>query len=117
MEGRDDGVGMELAVLVVALVLTLLRPSVDTERRDCGRRIPVGMTLCDNALGALLLLLPADGDSVELEDIERKAVGAELGGLDVRLRSLSLSLSFSLTASFDLLRIKPVASRAAVVAL
>ena len=35
--GRETGVGIELTVLVVALVLTLLLPS---ESRDCGRRIP-----------------------------------------------------------------------------
>ena len=38
--GRDTGVGMELAVLVVALVLMLLLPS---EVRDCGRRALVGI--------------------------------------------------------------------------
>lgn len=47
VEGREDGVGMELVVLVVAFVLTLLRPSVETERRDCGRRVPEGIMLCD----------------------------------------------------------------------
>jgi len=50
--GLDVGVGIELEVLVVAFVLTLLRPSVETERRDCGRRIPEGAVLCDRELGA-----------------------------------------------------------------
>ena len=90
MVGREDGVGMELEVLVVAVVLTLLRPSVDTESRDCGRRMPVGIMLCESALPARLLLMD-EGESNELVDIGRKAVGAPDGGLDVRLRSLSLS--------------------------
>lgn len=81
---------MELVVLVVAFVLMLLRPSVDTESRDCGRRIPVGMAVCDKTLGDLLL--PDGGESIETEDIGRNAVGAE-GGLDVRRRSLFLSLT------------------------
>ena len=38
--GLEIGVGIELNVLEVALVLTLLRPS---DVRDCGRRMPVGM--------------------------------------------------------------------------
>lgn len=50
--GRDVGVGIELAVLLVALVLILLLPSVDTESRDCD--LFVGATLCDNALGGRL---------------------------------------------------------------
>lgn len=42
VDGREIGVGIELAVLVVAFVLMLLRPS---ERRDCGRLMPVGIWL------------------------------------------------------------------------
>ena len=38
--GLETGVGIELNVLDVALVLTLLRPS---DVRDCGRRMPVGI--------------------------------------------------------------------------
>ena len=91
MDGLEDGVGMELVVLVVALVPILLRPSVETESLDCGRRMPVGITLCDRALGALLLLPVEEGESIEEEDMGRNAVGAE-GGLDVRRRSFSLSL-------------------------
>ena len=90
VDGREEGVGIELAVLVVAFVLVLLRPSVDTDSRDCGRRMPVGMTLWDNALGALLLPSP---ESMELEDMGRNAVGAAEGGLEVRRRSLSLSFT------------------------
>lgn len=51
VEGREIGVGIELAVLVVAFVLMLLLPS---DRRDCGRRKPVGNWLCAKALGARL---------------------------------------------------------------
>lgn len=90
VDGREEGVGMELVVLVVAFVPMLLRPSVDTESRDCGRRMPVDMAVCDKALGALLL--PDGGESTDIEDMGRNAVGAE-GGLDVRRRSLSLSLA------------------------
>ena len=36
--GREVGVGIELIVLVVAVVLILLLPS---ERRDCGLRMPL----------------------------------------------------------------------------
>ena len=82
---------MELAVLVVAFVLVLLRPSVDTESRDCGRRIPVGMTLCDKALGALLPFVEG-GEPADTDEAGRKDVGADVG-LEVRLRSLSLSLT------------------------
>ena len=80
--GREDGVGMELEVLVVAVVLTLLRPSVDTESRDCGRRMPVGIMLCESALPARLLLMD-EGESNELVDIGRKAVGAPDGGAHI----------------------------------
>ena len=45
VDGRDEGVGMELAVLVVAFVLMLLRPSVEVDSLDCGRRMPVAITL------------------------------------------------------------------------
>ena len=38
--GRETGVGIELIVLEVALVLTLLLPS---DVRECGLRIPVGI--------------------------------------------------------------------------
>ena len=48
--GREEGVGIELAVLVVAFVLTLLRPS---DTLDCGRRTPEGIVLWDKELGAL----------------------------------------------------------------
>ena len=40
--GREEGVGIELTVLVVAFVLTLLRPS---DTLDCGRRMPEGIAL------------------------------------------------------------------------
>lgn len=52
--GRDVGVGIELVVLLVALVLMLLLPSVDTESRDCD--LFVGATLCDKTLGGRLIL-------------------------------------------------------------
>ena len=90
--GRDEGVGMELVVLVVAVVLMLLRPSVEVDSLDCGRRSPEGATLWDKALEARLLLALEVGESIETEDMGRNAVGAE-GGLDVRRRSLSLSLT------------------------
>ncbi len=82
VDGREDGVGMELAVLVVAVVLTLLRPSVDTESRDCGRRT----ALWESALPARLLLMD-DGDSSDV----RNADGTPVDVPDTRLRSLSLS--------------------------
>lgn len=41
--GREVGVAMELAVLVVAFVLMLLLPS---DVRDCGLRLPKGRLLC-----------------------------------------------------------------------
>lgn len=84
--GRDEGVGIELVVLVVA-VLTLLRPS---DTLDCGRRIPSGIVLWDSALGALGMPV-GDGESWGVEGRGRKAEGAE--GLEVRLRSLSLSFA------------------------
>jgi len=87
VDGREVGVGMELEVLVVALVLTLLRPSVEMERRDCGRRIPDAMVLCARALGARGI--DDDGES-EGDGMERKEEGP--GGLDNRRRSFSLSL-------------------------
>lgn len=92
MDGLEEGVGIELVVLVVALVLVLLRPSVETESLDCGRRMPVGSTLCDRALVALLLLPAEEGESIEDDDTGRNAVGAEAWGLEVRRRSFSLSL-------------------------
>lgn len=42
--GRETGVAIELAVLVVAFVLMLLLPS---DVRDCGLRMPVGILLCE----------------------------------------------------------------------
>lgn len=62
VEGRDEGVGMELVVLVVPLVLMLLLPSVETDSRDRGLR--EGKTLCESAIGALLLADARVGDDV-----------------------------------------------------
>lgn len=42
MVGREEGVGIELTVLVVAFVLTLLLPS---DTLDCGLRMPEGIVL------------------------------------------------------------------------
>ena len=80
--GRETGVGIELAVLVVAFVLILLLPS---EVRDWGLRVVVGICVCDNALGGRL----SDPDCVELvmDDSGRKADGARPP--DLRLTSLS----------------------------
>ena len=78
-------------MLVVALVLTLLRPSVEMDNLDGGRLVVVltGIILCDSALGGLLPPpLPADGDS-EAYETGRKDDGAE--GLELCFRSLSLS--------------------------
>lgn len=61
--GRDVGVGIELAVLLVALVLILLLPSVDTESRDCD--LLVGAALCDKALGGRLVLEGVDEEDEE----------------------------------------------------
>lgn len=64
--GREVGVGIELAVLVVALVLILLLPSVDTESRDCD--LFVGATLCDKTLGGRLKLGGGTGEEDEDEE-------------------------------------------------
>jgi len=42
--GRETGVGIELTV---AVVLTLLRPSVEVDSRDWGLRNPEGCEICD----------------------------------------------------------------------
>lgn len=84
MVGREMGVGIELAVLVVAFVLTLLRPS---DVRDCGRRIPVGIWLCDSALGGRL----SAGEFGVAELRGRKEEGAV--GPDRLRYAFSLSLS------------------------
>jgi len=42
--GRETGVGIELTV---AVVLTLLRPSVEVDSRDCGLRNPEGCEIWD----------------------------------------------------------------------
>jgi hypothetical protein len=55
VEGRDIDVGMELTVDAVVLVLVL--PS---DKRDCGRRIPVSITLWLKALE--LRVLPPNED-------------------------------------------------------
>lgn len=104
VEGREEGVGIELVVLVVAFVLVLLRPSVDTDSLDCGRRM-VGMILCDKALDALLLLILDEGESMELEDTGRNAVGAAVGGLEVR--RLSLSISFAGDGESSMIKTQP----------
>lgn len=88
VDGREDGVGIELMVLDVAFVLTLLRPSVDTDRRDVGRRIPDCIPLCDIALGALGM---PDGDD-SCGGVAGSLNDDGAVGLDVRLLSLSLSL-------------------------
>lgn len=85
--GRETGVGIELAVLVVAFVLILLLPS---DRRDCGRRIPVGSWLCAKALGARLSV--GDCGDADTDENGRKAEGA-VGPPDIRLCSLFLSLT------------------------
>jgi hypothetical protein len=46
--GREVGVGIELTV---AVVLMLLRPSVEVDRRDCGLLGPEGCTFCDGTSG------------------------------------------------------------------
>lgn len=88
--GRETGVGIELAVLVVAFVLILLLPS---DRRDWGRRIPVGSWLswlCAKALGARLSV--GDCGDAETDENGRKAEGA-VAPPDIRLCSLFLSLT------------------------
>lgn len=80
VEGRDDGVGMEL---VVDVVLALA-----ADNRDCGRRIPVFIVLLysDVPLSAC-----TGGDEAAVDAPRRKEVGA--GGLDVLLRSFPTSLT------------------------
>ncbi len=87
--GRDMGVGIELLVLVVAIVLMLLLPSVDTESLDSGLRL-VGTPLCERALGARLPL-DGEGEAAAGDATRRNAEGAV--GLEVRRRSLSLSFT------------------------
>lgn len=77
VEGRDAGVKIELPDVVVAFVLTLLRPS---DKRDCGLRRPMGIVLWDSALGDRLLNMEV-GDA-DAESVVRYADGAL--GLDLR---------------------------------
>lgn len=79
---------MELQVLAVATVDTLLLPSVDTDRRDCGRRMADCTNCCDCALGARGM----EEDVGDSDPIGRNEDGAG-GGLDMRLLSLSLFLA------------------------
>ena len=46
--GRETGVGIELTV---AVVLTLLRPSVEVDSRDCGLLKPEGCAFWDGTSG------------------------------------------------------------------
>jgi hypothetical protein len=46
--GREVGVGIELTV---AVVLTLLRPSVEVDSRDCGLLSPEDCTFWDGTSG------------------------------------------------------------------
>lgn len=85
VDGRDDGVSIELAVLVVAIVLTLLRPSsVDIESRDCGRR----------AFGAMVLLFNGLLVTVGKLEAEVDTVGRNADGAVIETRRFSFSLSF-----------------------
>ena len=75
--GRETGVGIELTV---AVVLTLLRPSVDVDSRDCGLLKPDGCTFWD---GTSDVLKESDrGQSAS--DAKARKPAAE-GGLDALL--------------------------------
>jgi hypothetical protein len=81
--GREMGVAIELAVLVVAFVLILLLPS---EVRDCGLRMPVGMLLWSSELGGRFSTGDCDVVDAEVCVKGRKADGAVPP--DLRLMSL-----------------------------
>lgn len=86
--GRETGVGIELTVLDVALVLTLLLPS---EVREWGLRTPVGIWPCDEALGGRV----SGGGLAVVVDVRargRKLDGA-IGPPERRRTCFSLSLS------------------------
>lgn len=76
-------------MLVVATVLMLLLPSVETDSLDNGLRLP-DIPPWDSALGARLTF-EGDGDDTEGEIRPRYAEGAE--GLEVRRFSFSLSFT------------------------
>jgi len=108
--GRDIGVGIELEVEVVAFVLILLLPSVDVDKRDCGRLLLMGRTLCDNTLGARLPgMLVGEGDA-DVIDSGRNDDGAL--GLDVR--RISFSLFFTGDGESSMIRTHPEVSPAGV---
>ena len=96
--GLEMGVGIELIVLDVAFVLTLLRPS---DVRDCGRRMPTGMLLWDNALGERL----SDGELGE-GLVEAKGRNAD-GAMGPDLRRCTLSLSFNGEGVSSMMRTHP----------
>jgi hypothetical protein len=82
--GRETGVGIELTVVVV---LTLLRPSVEVDSRDCGLLKPEECTFWDGTPG--VLKEPVWGESAS--EAKARKPAAE-GGLDALLCSLSLGL-------------------------
>jgi len=95
VEGREDGVRIELPEVVVAFVLTLLRPS---ERRDCGLRSPNGTAVCERALGDRLLNI--DVGDADAEPMLRYADGAD--GLDLRFSLTGVGEScISITQPFS----------------
>lgn len=81
VDGRETGVGIELTV---AVVLMLLRPSVEVDSRDCGLLKPDDCTLWDCTSG-----VPRESEFISDAKVLRSA--AE-GGLDALLCSLSLGL-------------------------
>jgi hypothetical protein len=81
--GRETGVGIELTV---AVVLTLLRPSVEVDNRDCGLLKPEGCTFRGSSSD------PPKGDDEGESASEANAwKRAAEGGLEALL-SLSLGL-------------------------
>jgi len=81
VDGRETGVGIELTV---AVVLMLLRPSVEVDSRDCGLLKPDGCTLWGCTSG----VPRASGFTSDAKALRPAAEG----GLDALLWSLSLGL-------------------------
>lgn len=112
VDGLEMGVGIELVVLVVAIVLMLLLPSVDTESLESG--LLFACAVCESTLGARL---PFDGEGEAVAGdaaaIALNAEGAAVG-LEIRRRSFSLSLSFAGDGESSIISTHPDVSLAGV---
>jgi len=74
--GRETGVGIELTV---AVVLMLLRPSVEVDSRDCGLLAPGDCAFWDTSG------VPNEPDCIELASEAKAGRPAAEGGLDALL--------------------------------